>query len=169
MSYAVGFEGTGGPGGGPPTDGGVAGAGVVPVAVKRTGGNPATTASTTFSPAVGPSVHEPDVAIPSAFVSVCVNCTEPPPVTWNRTSMLFTGRPEASLTRTAGATGVTVPAVAVWVVPTVASVVSLTAVSEGPVGPSAQAARPPSAKKPARSRNRAFICGSPVVMGVLLI
>ena len=68
----------------------------------------------TFAPADGPSVHDPTVAMPAAFVTAVAPVTDPPPdVTEKVTDTPDVGLPFASLMMTDGGTGTALPAAAV--------------------------------------------------------
>jgi hypothetical protein len=90
----------------------------VDVAVNATGVRPPKVALTTLVPVVGPSVHEPTVAMPAAFVDAVAPVTDPPPDTTAKvTDTPDAGLPLASLTMTDGGIGTALPATALWLSP----------------------------------------------------
>jgi hypothetical protein len=84
------------------------------VAVNETALSVPEVALRTFAPVVGPSVHEPTVAMPLAFVVAVGPETDPPPLTTvNVTSSPATGEPFWSVTTTDGDGETGAPAVPV--------------------------------------------------------
>jgi hypothetical protein len=78
-----------------------------------------------FAPAAAPSVHEPTVAMPEAFVVAVRDVPEPPPdATAKVTDVPETGLPPESVTRTAGAVATADPAVADCALPAFAATVA---------------------------------------------
>jgi hypothetical protein len=92
----------------------------VPVALKITGDpvSPVAAAVRLLGPAAEPSVHDPTVAIPDAFVVAFGALTEPPPLaTANTTATPATAFPFESVTFTEGAIATALPATAVCASP----------------------------------------------------
>jgi hypothetical protein len=86
----------------------------VAVAVKETLESVPEVAVRTFAPVTGPSVHEPTVAMPEAFVTAVPLVTDPPPdATAKVTDTPDVGLPLASFTITDGGIGTALPAAAV--------------------------------------------------------
>ncbi len=88
------------------------------VALNVRAGNPLTVAVSVCAPGAVPSVHAPTPAMPCALVTTCGGATLPPPAVTAKVTMVpLTGLLYASVTRTAGAIGTTVPTPDVWLSP----------------------------------------------------
>ena len=83
-------------------------------AVNETAASAPVVAFNTFAPTTGPSVHDPTVATPAAFVTAADPVTEPPPDATEKLTVTFcVGLPLASFTRTDGGIATALPAMAV--------------------------------------------------------
>src|SRR5688500_11538354 len=114
----------------------------VPVAVNVVVSVP-TVATRVFAPAVGPSVHEPGEATPSALVCADAAPMLPPPVTANATVTPAIGCPRFDTTRTVGTMGTAVPTVAVCA----AAPVTATSCAGGGWGSTGSPPSPPQAAR----------------------
>src|ERR671912_2267872 len=89
----------------------------VPTAVKPTTPTPDTTASTRFSPGLGPRVHRAEVRPASSVVLFWGETLPPPVLTTQVTPAPETPFPLASTRRTTRSPGSSVPVWAVWPFP----------------------------------------------------